>query len=265
MSSPPITDTDTPPAAPAPAPTKASERAARFAALKARQQAARTSNLKEAAAEAARAATDPNALASLGRKHAIAAHKLLKAETADQGGDFERKRAWDWTVEEAERWDRRVEKKARHKADVAFQDYTQDARKVYKRKMKGLKPDVEGYEKRKMEAIQRAAASGGLEIVELSDGEMVAVDRDGSFYSTEGADAMGSKPEKEAVDRLVADIKKAEEVRLKKMRERRRDQDDNEDVTYINQKNKVFNEKLKRFYDKYTADIRDSFERGTAI
>ena len=29
--------------------------------------------------------------------------------------------------------------------------------------------------------------------------------------------------------------------------------------------NKQFNEKLKRFYDKYTADIRESFERGTAI
>jgi pre-mRNA-splicing factor SYF2 len=29
--------------------------------------------------------------------------------------------------------------------------------------------------------------------------------------------------------------------------------------------NKQFNEKLKRFYDKYTADIRDSFERGTAL
>lgn len=37
------------------------------------------------------------------------------------------------------------------------------------------------------------------------------------------------------------------------------------DVTYINDKNKQFNKKLARFYDRYTTEIRESFERGTAI
>jgi pre-mRNA-splicing factor SYF2 len=64
---------------------------------------------------------------------------------------------------------------------------------------------------------------------------------------------------------LVADIKKAEEVRLKKRRERGREDEGDRDVTYINEKNKQFNMKLARFYNKYTADIRESFERGTAI
>jgi pre-mRNA-splicing factor SYF2 len=63
---------------------------------------------------------------------------------------------------------------------------------------------------------------------------------------------------------LVADLQRAEEARLKKRKDRMKDQDDG-DITYINLKNKQFNEKLKRFYDKYTADIRDSFERGTAV
>ena len=152
----------------------------RFKALQARQAASRKQNLKESKAETQRLATDPNLLSTLERKRAIASHKLLKSETPD----FERKRAWDWTVEESEAWDKRVEKKSRHREDVAFQDYRQDARKVYKRQLRDLAPDKEAYERQKQEAIQKAAQNGGLEIVETEDGELIAVDRDGSFYST---------------------------------------------------------------------------------
>lgn len=221
--------------------------------------------MKEAAAESQRLATDPNLLSSLSRKHAFASHNLLKADTAAAGEDFERKRAWDWTIEESEKWDKRMDKKAKHREDVAFQDYRQDSRKVYKRQLRELKPDLEGYEKEKMAAIEKAAKSGALEILETDDGELVAVDKDGTFYST--ADSTGfveNKPDRAAVDRLVTDLRKAEETRLKKRRDRGKGDEDG-DVTYINDKNKQFNQKLARFYNKYTAEIRDSFERGTMI
>jgi pre-mRNA-splicing factor SYF2 len=70
---------------------------------------------------------------------------------------------------------------------------------------------------------------------------------------------------------------------VKKRRDRQKEGDDGSDITYINEKNKQFNMKLARFYDKvrkfsadlqmryttnmaqYTSDIRDSFERGTAL
>jgi pre-mRNA-splicing factor SYF2 len=175
---------------------------------------------------------------------------LLKADTIAAGEDFERKRAWDWTVEESEKWDKRMEKKERHREDVAFQDYRQDARKVYKRQLRELKPDMERYEKEKMAAVQRAAVSGGLEVVETDDGELVAVDKDGRFYSTaDSTDFVENKPDRAAVDRLVSDLRKAEEVRLKKRRERGRGDDDG-DVTYINEKNKLMNQRLDRFYNK---------------
>jgi pre-mRNA-splicing factor SYF2 len=233
--------------------------------LTVQQKSANERNLKETAAETQRLATDPSLLSSLSRKHAFASHNLLKADTEAAGEDFERKRAWDWTVDESEKWDRRMEKKQRHRDDVAFQDYTQDARKVYKRQLREMKPDLEGYENEKMAAIEKAAASGDLEIVETNDGEMIAVDKNGTFYST--ADTIGfteSKPDRAAVDKLVADLRKAEEVRLKKRRDRRGGDEDG-DVTYINEKNKQFNQKLARFYNKYTTEIRDSFERGTMI
>ncbi|OJI98362.1 hypothetical protein ASPVEDRAFT_80019 [Aspergillus versicolor CBS 583.65] len=244
---------------------KARSRRERFKALQARAKSATERNLKETAAETQRLATDPSVLSSLSRKHAFASHNLLKADTEAAGEDFERKRAWDWTVDESEKWDRRMEKKQRHRDDVAFQDYTQDARKVYKRQLREMKPDLEGYENDKLAAIEKAAANGDLEIVETSDGEMIAVDKNGSFYST--ADTVGftdSKPDRAAVDKLVGDLQKAEEVRLKKRRDRRGGEEDS-DVTYINEKNKQFNQKLARFYNKYTTEIRDSFERGTMI
>ena len=210
----------------------------RFKALKARNTASRTANRAETAAEAQRQSIDPDALAAVNRKRAIASHKLMRAEAAAEGEDFERKRAWDWTIEEAERWDKRVQKKDRHREDVAFQDYREEARKKYKRQMRDMKPDMEAYEKEKAEAVQRAAESGGLEIVETDDGEIVAVDKDGTFYSTANSTGfVHNRPEKAAVDRLVENLRKEEEQRMQKRRNRRGD--DDADVTYINEKNKV--------------------------
>lgn len=37
------------------------------------------------------------------------------------------------------------------------------------------------------------------------------------------------------------------------------------DVSYINKRNKHFNEKISRNYDKHTAEIRQNLERGTAL
>jgi pre-mRNA-splicing factor SYF2 len=256
-----------PAAAPAPT-TTAQDRLAKFRALQARAKASSNQNLKEATKESQRLATDPSQLTALNRKHAIASHKLLKADTEEAGEDFERKRAWDWTIEESERWDKRVRKRDSHRDDTAFRDYARESEKAYKRQLRNMgNPDLERYTREKMAAIEKAAAAGTLEIVETEDGEMVAVDTDGTFFSTADSTAFAQhKPEKAAVDRLVDDLRKAEAAALKKRRERMaKNGEDAGDVTYINEKNKQFNQKLARFYDKYTAEIRDSFERGTMV
>ncbi|KAJ8607506.1 hypothetical protein MRB53_040278 [Persea americana] len=247
----------------------ATDRAARFAALRARNKEGRKSNLAATKTEAQRLASDPKQLTALHRKKDIAEHKLLKADTEAAGEDFERKRAWDWTIEESEKWDERLAEKARRKKDMAFQDYSHEAGKVYDRQVQRMNKEMierkEDYEREKRNAIEKAVKSGGLEIVETEQGELIAVDKDGSFYSTaESTKFTENRPDKDAVDRLVKDIKDAEEVRLRKRRERGL-RDDDGDVTYINEKNKQFNQKLARFYDKYTTEIRESFERGTAL
>lgn len=97
-----------------------------------------------------------------------------------------------------------------------------------------------------MAAVERAAQSGGLEIVETEDGELIAVDKDGSFYSTkDSTDFVGNKPSKEKIDKLVGQIQKAEEIRLKKRRERSGKEEDG-DVTYINDKNKQVSQAAMR-------------------
>ena len=253
--------------------TPSNDRTARFAALRARNQASRQENLKETKSEARRAATDASQLHALHRKKDIAQHKLLQADVEAQGEDFERKRAWDWTIEESERWDERVAEKQRRRDEVAFADYNQEAGKIYERQVglmgkKGVGWDArkEAYERSKREAIEASVRSGGLEIVETEGGELIAVDKDGSFYSTaDGTAAFSNKPDKAAVDRLVDDIRRAETIRMKKRKERGLQDDADPDITYINEKNKQFNQKLSRFYDKYTAEIRENFERGTAI
>lgn len=46
---------------------------------------------------------------------------------------------------------------------------------------------------------------------------------------------------------------------------RRRTDMEGADVDFINDRNAVFNKKIKRAYDKYTVEIRQNLERGTAL
>jgi pre-mRNA-splicing factor SYF2 len=230
-------------------PASQSDRLARFAALRNRNKSSRDDNRNATTLEVSRASADPGALASLSRRKERATEKLLHAQTLEDGEDWDRKRAWDWTAEESAAWDKKQAKKKAHRDNVAFQDFGQDANKIYKRQVKDMAPDVSNYEAEKMAAVERAAQSGGLEIVETEDGELIAVDKDGSFYSTkDSTDFVGNKPAKEKIDKLVGEIQKAEEVRLKKRKERSGKEEDG-DVTYINDKNKQVSYNAKKDVD----------------
>ncbi len=71
------------------------------------------------------------------------------------------------------------------------------------------------------------------------------------------------KDSKEAVDKMVDDLEKQIDKRSKYSRRRAHDED--EDIDYINERNMKFNKKLERFYGKYTAEIKQNLERGTAV
>jgi hypothetical protein len=46
---------------------------------------------------------------------------------------------------------------------------------------------------------------------------------------------------------------------------RRRTFNEDDDVTFINETNRVFNKKISRAYDQYTNDIKNNLERGTSL
>lgn len=71
------------------------------------------------------------------------------------------------------------------------------------------------------------------------------------------------EPNEAAIDAMVGELEKTKERRGKF--QRRRKHNEGADVDYINDRNEVFNKKIKRAYDKYTAEIRENLERGTAL
>lgn len=68
--------------------------------------------------------------------------------------------------------------------------------------------------------------------------------------------------EKEGAHRLSQEMKRRAEKRQNK---RARPDFDAYDVSYINDRNKRFNEKISRNFDEHTAEIRQNLERGTAL
>jgi len=100
--------------------TPTASREERFKALRARHAASAKANHDEVIAEHKRMKLDPALLAKLDRKKAEAEIKLAKQDAEDAGDDYERKRAWDWTIEESLRWDERRTQKQQNRDKAGF-------------------------------------------------------------------------------------------------------------------------------------------------
>ncbi|KIK00979.1 hypothetical protein K443DRAFT_7229 [Laccaria amethystina LaAM-08-1] len=74
---------------------------------------------------------------------------------------------------------------------------------------------------------------------------------------------MPPKPSEDVIDRVVSKINN--DIGKKGKISRKRLNEEEADITYFNEHNRVFNKKIARYYDKYTSEIRASFERGTAL
>ena len=123
-------------------------------------------------------------------------------------------------------------------------DYFYDITSIYRqyqRLTKQFKPDLEAYESSKSYLPESV------------------------LYPT--VDTLPSRSDQypchSAVQRLVDDVEK--QISKRKQFSRRREFQFDKNVDYINERNKRFNEKAERFYGKYTAEIKQNLERGTAI
>lgn len=161
-----------------------------------------------------------------------------KAEEAGQ--DYELTKSLNFQADELEKWERTRANKKKH--DPGFIDFEYESKRQYNRLSKQLKPDLEQYQ-----AVKDKVGEATFYLKSKEDTPVSSLTLD----------------TKEGVERMVEDVNKQIEVRNK--RSRRRRFDDEADVDYINERNMRFNKKLERFYGNYTDEIKQNFERGTAI
>ncbi|CCG81388.1 Pre-mRNA-splicing factor syf2 [Taphrina deformans PYCC 5710] len=235
----------------------AKERMAQFRALKMRAKDSKKQNRTALHQEHSRMKEDPKAAKILDQKKSVATEKLAKLDAQEAGEDYERKRAWDWSIAESEAWDERMAMKQRHREESGFADFAQEAAKQYSRNTNSLKPDLEAYRREKEAQSSRTLSSA---VTISADGTLVP--NLTQVAEVDDVAFIHQKPKKENVDRLIESLSRADKARLKAQMKRGRGQHDDGD--YISERNKVFNAKVSRFYDKYTKEMKESFERGTA-
>lgn len=71
------------------------------------------------------------------------------------------------------------------------------------------------------------------------------------------------QPSRERMERLAEDLRKQKESR--EAFSRTRTVDPEEEVTYINNRNRIYNLKLQRHFKEHAAEIKANLERGTAL
>ncbi|KAG6849921.1 hypothetical protein H0H93_003632 [Arthromyces matolae] len=245
------------------------ERKVRMEALRKRIAASSRANRASVVEESAKAKLNARELARLDRQRKLAETLRTAADAEEQGIDVERSKNWEWTIEENDEWEKKLARKKR-RADFAFHDDAHAARRRYKKDLDHIKPDLATYNKQKEMAMGLAPGSlvafdpkaGSSQLVPISQEQQQLAAA--NLYRDANTLIYGdNKPSEDAIDKMVAKIN--QDIDKKSNFSRKRPNEDEGDITYINEHNRVFNKKIARYYDKYTAEIRASFERGTAL
>ncbi|KAI0229842.1 Pre-mRNA-splicing factor SYF2, partial [Massospora cicadina] len=232
----------------------AADRLQKLKELRKRMDESANANRQEVYAEHQRLKTNPKFEAKLEKKTLEAERLRARLEAQERGEDYERIRFWGYSAEAAEKWELKEEERKK-RSEIGFTDFNQVAEKKYKKNINKLKPNLGTYETQKKILETGLATEPSLELAVASE---VATDG-----RTVRFNAIHPKPSTEAVDRLVNHVKDeiSERAKFSKIRPVKEE----DDITYINDRNAHFNRKISRAFDKYTKEIRDSFERGTAL
>jgi pre-mRNA-splicing factor SYF2 len=208
------------------------QRLQKFRELHMRRNEARNKNLEEVKEEDRKNRETPKDIAAEQKRRREAEKLLVTEEARQRGDDYQRLQNLNYSLEECEQWEEQKEKKVQ-KRDQGFADYRQATIRKYERLTDSLKVD---------ESQRRKTP---LPIKEL-DIHSLAFPRD----------------DEARVHALVTDLNMQEHKRKAYSRRRVFDTDD---VDYINERNRRFNQKIARAFDAYTSDIKDNLERGTAL
>ncbi|KAL1411905.1 Pre-mRNA-splicing factor SYF2 [Vanrija albida] len=255
-------------AADTPAKPSLEDRKAKLKALRLRMNQSAADNRKDLVADHQKAKVTAKEVQRLEKQRKLAQTLRLKADAEASGEDLERRKAWEWSIEQNERWEKKLSEQA-ERSDTNFHNAEDDAFKKYNKNVRTTKPDLVAYSRQKEAAL--GLAPGTLvplgatsdQIAAAGPGPSSARGLTAAEDLYRGADTLAygdSKPSDDAIDRVISKINK--DIGNKK---KRKDDDEGGDVTYINERNKVFNKKIARYFDKYTKEIKASLERGTAL
>ncbi|SJL10544.1 uncharacterized protein ARMOST_13931 [Armillaria ostoyae] len=246
------------------------ERKAKMDQLRKKLAASSKANRASLIEESAKLKMTARDTARLERQRKLAETLRTKAEAEERGEDVEREKNWEWTIEDNDNWEKKKARKAR-RADFEFHDDAHAARRRYKKELDLIKPDLAAYNKQK--EIAMGLAPGTLTSFDPKNGSMSTavvpttleqqLAHDNLYRDANTLMYGDSKPSEDAIDRVVSKINK--DIDKKSKFSRKRPNEEEGDITYINEANRVFNKKIARYYDKYTSEIRASFERGTAL
>ncbi|KAJ3509608.1 hypothetical protein NLJ89_g5132 [Agrocybe chaxingu] len=239
------------------------ERKAKLAELRKKMAASSKANRGALVEEASKAKITARDAARLERQKKLAETLRLKVDAEERGEDVERQKNWEYTIEENDEWEKKLARKKR-RADFEFHDDAHAARRRYKKDLDLIKPDLEAYNKQKALATGAGTLTGFSAAGESSDISQEQKSAAENLYRDANTLIYGdSKPSEDAIDRVVSKINRDIDKKGKFSRKRLNEVEG--DITYINEQNRVFNKKIARYYDKYTSEIRASFERGTAL
>lgn len=169
------------------------------------------------------------------KKQEKAANELKKMEMKERGEDYERLANMNYSIEQEEDWESKMKEKS-SKDRREFQNYEQIAERSYAKSIRNdhvMGEDEYKAQKKKYDELKKKGM---------------------------GEEAIRSAlTSKERVQKLGESIRKKDKESYRH-RKSRGGQDT--EIGYINEKNRQFNEKLGRNYDKYLGELQDSMREG---
>ncbi|KER32200.1 hypothetical protein T265_01635 [Opisthorchis viverrini] len=218
-------------------PSTREARLERLRELNLRRNAARKSNYAEVVEEDKRSKLPSNWETRQKRLQWEEEDEIFRAKCAEQNIDADQARALEVSADVADRLEAR--KRRKYNTDEGFSSYADASHRKYVKMTKHIKPDMKAYKQEKEKL-------GDL-----------------AFPTVNTLGLQDRKDDPEAVERLAKRVQ--DEAAKRPAYSRRRAFDADADIDYINERNKRYNELLERHYGKYTAEIKQNLERGTAV
>ena len=161
------------------------------------------------------------------------------------------------TADTSERRQNKERQKEKNKAAFGWEVFNEET------KLKGYNKRVQQLPTRSAPSAASAASAASASsaaVVASTGGAGGAMAR---FEGDMGYGGAAPRASEEALDRMAGEL----EERAKKQSRfsRRRAFNEDEESFSINERNRVFNKKIARSFNKYTTEIQQSLERGTAL